>query len=133
MSSVASLPSRNVHACSEHSMRHRGRVWLLSAQMCKLRLDRLRQRRGRVARMGRACRFDEHDPGLLRRVGEMLDAARYNVEVTGLQHCLAAVAVAEDEGAAMHQEEFVFIGMRVPDELALHLGELYILAGGDGD
>lgn len=33
----------------------------------------------------------------------------------------------------MHQEELVLIGVRAPDELALHFGELHILAVGDGD
>jgi hypothetical protein len=56
----------------------------------------------------------------------VLAPARDDVEVALVEHDLA-VPVADREGAAADKEELVFLGVGVPDELALDLGDLDVL------
>jgi len=55
------------------------------------------------------------------------------VEVAFVQHDVGAVPIADDEDALADEEELVLLGVAVPDELALDLGDLHELpvCGGD--
>ena len=50
-----------------------------------------------------------------------------------LQHDVGTVAIADDENALADEEELVLLGVAVPDELALDLGDLHELPVGGGD
>src|SRR5215831_17856994 len=58
----------------------------------------------------------------------MFHAARHDMKVAGPQRRFAAVAITQDERPTPDEEEFVLVGMAVPDEFSLHLRELHVLA-----
>src|SRR5215217_8669234 len=102
-------------------------------QLAELALDGFRLLADDIARMPRRRRLDEDHPAFLGRRRHVLDAARNHVEVALLQHDVGSVPIADDENALADEEELVLVGVAVPDELALDLGDLYELPVGGGD
>ena len=67
--------------------------------------------------------FDQQHPALVGGDGVVANA-RGDGEKVALVQFGHPIIEPDLESASDHQEEFVLIGMRVPDELALQLGDL---------
>src|SRR5690606_38065579 len=72
--------------------------------------------------------LDEHDPALVGGKRIVLHALRDDMEVALMQDHVRAVPVTDRQTAAMNEEELVLVSVRVPDELALDLGDFHVLA-----
>src|SRR5262245_20965398 len=97
-------------------------------QVRRLRLDGFGHVGDGFAGVLGSGRLDAHDPAFLRRRRHVLHPARHDMEVALAQRHVGPVAIANGERALAHEEELVLLGMRMPDEFALHLGDLHVLA-----
>ena len=73
------------------------------------------------------CRFEEHHFDFMVGYGAMLDSTRNYYEIA-FGEGDGSVAELHSEASAYDKEELVFGGVIVPDELALELDELDVLA-----
>ncbi|MNC51072.1 hypothetical protein D3C75_1003490 [compost metagenome] len=73
-----------------------------------------------------APRFDHHQFRFALRSGPVLDAAGHNIEFPGV-HMHAAIRQVDTQGAFQHQECFVGLRVRVPDEFAFDAHDLELV------
>ena len=84
-----------------------------------------RQLAAGVAGVDRSGRFDEQRPAFLFGARPVLDSLRNDDHLPGAQHD-GAVAEVDGHLAVQHDEDLAGVGMLVPDELALQLGQLEV-------
>ena len=78
-----------------------------------------------IAGIEGGLRLEQHYVSFRIRNRQVLHAAGHDDEFAGLDD-LFMVAKAHAQFALEHQEEFVFVFMRMPDKLAFELNQLYV-------
>ena len=73
--------------------------------------------------------LEQHQFHFALRHGIVRHAARHDVDIPCLQHDLA-IFILDDQAARQDEKDFVLVGVIVPDELAVNLGDLEVLAVG---
>jgi hypothetical protein len=87
-----------------------------------------------AAGVDHAGALDQHHVALGRRHGQVLDPARHDEQLALLEPDVVTVAEAQLQAPANDEEELVGIGVVMPDEIALELGELDLeVVDGGGD
>lgn len=80
----------------------------------------------RIAGVDRPGRLDQQDLGSDVRAWAVLDAAGHDVKIPRAEDDVA-IAQLDRQLTFQYEEEVVRLGMRVPDEIARHLGNLQLV------